>query len=71
MKRLGLVLEESAVAWKYQNSTVIISYDKPDQVIELEKKKRTDLKNIGVTGGGAAPGGNSDIRAMLGGPQQP
>ena len=29
MKRLDLVLEDSEVAWKYQNNTVIISYDKP------------------------------------------
>jgi len=29
MKRMGLNLEESELAWKYQNNTVIISYDKP------------------------------------------
>jgi hypothetical protein len=29
MKRIGLNIEESAIAWKYQNNTVIISYDKP------------------------------------------
>ena len=41
LKRAGnLVLEESELAWKYQNNTVIISYDKPDKVIEMEKKKK-------------------------------
>ena len=39
MKRLKLPLEESALAWKFQNNTLIISYDKPDKIIELEKKK--------------------------------
>ena len=40
MKRLELVLEDSAIAWKYQNNTVIISYDKPEKCIEAEKKKK-------------------------------
>ena len=68
MKRCGLELEESEIAWKYQNNTVIISYDKPQQVIDMENKKKSELKNIGVGHGG---GGNSDIRAMLGGPPPP
>ena len=29
LKRIGIKLEESEIAWKYQNNTVIISYDKP------------------------------------------
>ena len=32
LKRLGLVLMESNIAWKYANNTVIISYDKPKEV---------------------------------------
>ena len=36
MKRAGLKLEESGVAWKYANNTVIISYDKPKEVIAAE-----------------------------------
>ena len=31
LKRLGLKIEESSVAWKYVSNTVIISYDKPIQ----------------------------------------
>ena len=35
MKRADdIPLEESELAWKYQNNTVIISYDKPQKVIE-------------------------------------
>jgi uncharacterized protein YjiK len=40
MKRIGLNIEESSIAWKYQNNTVVISYDKPAQVLEIEKKKK-------------------------------
>jgi hypothetical protein len=29
LKRINIKLEESEIAWKYQNNTVIISYDKP------------------------------------------
>ena len=36
MKRIGLKLEDQYVAWKYQNNTVIIGYEKPDKIIELE-----------------------------------
>ena len=43
MKRLGIQLEDSEVAWKYQNNTVIISYDKPEKILEFDKKKKQDL----------------------------
>jgi hypothetical protein len=39
MKRLSLPLEESSLAWKFQNNTLLISYDKPEKVLELERKK--------------------------------
>jgi uncharacterized protein YjiK len=39
MKRLKLTLEESSLAWKYQHNTLLIGYDKPDKILELEKKK--------------------------------
>ena len=51
MKRIGLTLEESEIAWKYQNNTVIISYDKPEKILEFETKKGQDLKKLGVTEG--------------------
>ena len=62
MKRAGdLKLEESELAWKYQNNTVIISYDKPDKVLEIEKKKKDELHKMGkssdypmISGGGGA-----------------
>ena len=36
MKRVGLKLAETGVAWKYANNTVIISYDKPKEVLAAE-----------------------------------
>lgn len=80
MKRAGdLPLEESELAWKYQNNTVIISYDKPAKVIEIEKKKKSDLQQMGTSsdmpmigggGGGMGSSGNSsDVKALLGGPK--
>lgn len=43
MKRLKLTLEESSLAWKYQHNTLIIGYDKPDKILELEKKKQAEI----------------------------
>ena len=52
MKRLGLNLEDQYVAWKYQNNTVIIGYEKPDKVLELEMKKKSDVQAMGMKDGG-------------------
>ena len=70
MKRLELVLEDSAIAWKYQNNTVIISYDKPEKCIEAEKKKKESLSTIGTgsSGAGSAPKANGSVQQMLKGP---
>ena len=40
MKRLDMKLEDNKIAWKYQNNTVIIAYEKPQHIIELEKNKK-------------------------------
>lgn len=29
---MGLEIDEAAIAWRYANNTVIISYDKPEPV---------------------------------------
>lgn len=47
LKRVGIKLEESEVAWKYQNNTVIIGYDKPEKIKELEKKKKSEIASLG------------------------
>jgi len=39
LKRLGIKLDESNIAWKYQNNTLIIGYDKPEKIKELDRKK--------------------------------
>jgi hypothetical protein len=46
MKRNGLKLEESSLVWKYQNNTLIIGYDKPDKILELERKKLQETMQI-------------------------
>ena len=43
MKRAGLELEDSEVVWKYQNNTVIIGYDKPEKVKEMDEKKKKEI----------------------------
>ena len=43
MKRAGIALEESEVAWKYKNNTIIIGYDKPEKIIEIDKKKKEKI----------------------------
>ena len=74
MKRIGLKLEESDLVWKYQNNTVIIGYDKPEQVIELEKRKKEEITtmktdpNTGYSGKGGSSGGGSATQSLLGGP---
>eukprot|EP00347_Sterkiella_histriomuscorum_P010679 403375340 len=47
MKRNGIKLEESSIAWKYQNNTLIVGYDKPDKILELELKKRQEIQKLG------------------------
>ena len=32
LRRAGLDIDEAAIAWRYTNNTVIISYDKPQEV---------------------------------------
>lgn len=43
LKRLGIKLEETELAWKYQNNTLIIGYDKPEKILELDKKKQQEI----------------------------
>ena len=79
LKRAGdIKLDESELAWKYQNNTVIISYDKPAKVIEMEKKKKSDIQKLGNQsdfpmlgggGGGGALSSGSDVKSILSGPQ--
>jgi hypothetical protein len=43
---LKINLDESNVAWKYQHNTLIIGYDKPDKILELEKQKNQEIANL-------------------------
>ncbi len=40
LRRLKINLEESSLVWKFQNNTLIIGYDKPEKILELDRKKR-------------------------------
>jgi hypothetical protein len=71
MKRINLKLEESSLAWKYSNNTLIISYDKPAKIFEVDAQKQKDIaKQIANPGGSkqntnqalAAEEGNSDCK---------
>lgn len=46
LKRLGIELEESSLAWKYQNNTLIIGYDKPGKILELEREKLKEVVSM-------------------------
>ena len=41
MRRLQITLEDKYLQWKHQNNTVLIGYEKPDKILELEKQKRS------------------------------
>ena len=43
LKRVKISLEESSLVWKYQHNTLIIGYDKPSKILELEKKKQLEI----------------------------
>lgn len=46
LKRLGITLDESSLVWKFQHNTLIVGYDKPDKILELEKKKQQEIANL-------------------------
>ena len=43
LKRLGIKLEESELAWKYANNTLIVGYDKPERIKDLDRKKAAEI----------------------------
>jgi len=43
LRRLKIDLDESSIAWKFQHNTLIIGYDKPDKILELDRKKREEI----------------------------
>jgi hypothetical protein len=47
LKRVNIKLEESSLAWKYQNNCVLIFYDKPDSIIQGEQKKVQNMRTMG------------------------
>ena len=46
LKRLKINLDESDLGWKFQNNTLIIGYDKPEKILELERKKRAEIQQL-------------------------
>ena len=51
LRRVGLEVDEAAIAWRYTNNTVIISYDKPDQV----KAKDSEMLRLAAKATQSAP----------------
>ena len=56
LKRLNMKMQEEAIAWKYANNTVIISYDKPAEVKAKEKEMlnlahKAAMQSAGAQGG--------------------
>eukprot|EP01027_Heterolobosea_sp_BB2_P011886 GEZU01017254.1.p1 GENE.GEZU01017254.1~~GEZU01017254.1.p1 ORF type:complete len:169 (-),score=33.02 GEZU01017254.1:206-712(-) len=48
MKRAKLKLDPSALSWTYTNNTLLVSYKKPDPIIQAErqaKQERQEMKN--------------------------
>ena len=56
MKRVDVKLEDSQIAWKYQNNTVIIGYQKPEKVLEIEQKKKKEIASMGLQDGAIKAG---------------
>ncbi|CAL8071907.1 unnamed protein product [Calicophoron daubneyi] len=46
MKRLNLNLSESAISLSHANNTLLISYKKPDEVLEFEKLLKEHLSSV-------------------------
>ena len=44
LKRLDIKMEDQFIAWKYQNNTVIIGYQKPEEAIAMELKKKAEIQ---------------------------
>lgn len=65
IKRLGMKLDESCLAWKYQNNTVLIFYDKPREVIQAEQQKISQIKKLGNDGPSFAVGGAPSIQTPM------
>jgi len=57
LRRLKLAVDESSIAWKYANNTVIVSYDKPAEVKarEAEMLAAAHRAAMAQTSQGAAP----------------
>lgn len=57
LKRLKINLEESSLAWKFQNNTLIIGYDKPEKILDLDKKKRAEIQALSSKQGAVSTSG--------------
>ena len=49
MKRLSLKLNSAALVWKHQHNTLVITYAKPPQVLEAEKKHLAEALKSSIT----------------------
>ncbi len=49
MRQLNLLLSSAALSWKHQHNTLIVSYTKPSQVLEAEKKHLAQALKASIT----------------------
>ena len=56
LKELGLEIQEESISWKYSNSTLLIAYIKPQEVLDLEKQKISSLTKSDAAKGGPQEG---------------
>ncbi|XP_078079157.1 protein DPCD isoform X1 [Mustelus asterias] len=52
MDRCRLPLDSSALSFTHANNTLIITYKKPTEILQLEQEMVQELKTVKLTGGG-------------------
>jgi hypothetical protein len=74
LDRLGLPLEEGALSWEHENSTLIVQYRKPQQLIAAERAAAAARQKLGAAddagGGGGGGGGGGAPKSDVQCPQQ-
>ena len=62
LRRLGLTLEQPAVSFDHSGTTLVIQYEKPDEVIEAEAALRVTRQKEAAKGVGAKEGAAPDCK---------
>ena len=60
LKRLGLALDPRLIGCDHKNSTLVVTYEKPPQVLEVEAGQRASRVKKASGGGGGGGGGGGE-----------